>query len=141
MVARHVKRKDEDRPTREMHREELLGLLSAGEREAARRMRARTTVQPIHDATELPPMPDVEHTPLPITGDARFEGESFAIDTRELDARVFQQHGTASPARGSDAIEPVQAPPVVRADRPRDVQILLAIAAIIAAVVLVALWS
>ena len=76
MPARHVKRKVVDeRPTREMHKEELLTLLTADERAAARRLRARTTVQPFAtlepkveaEAPPLPPMPEVEHTPLPAT--------------------------------------------------------------------------
>ena len=91
MVGRHVKRKTvaEARPTTQMHKDELLNLLTDSEREVAARHRAKTTVRPIDKPIEVP-----EHTPLPVIEDATapIEDEPFTIDTRELDARVFQKH-------------------------------------------------
>jgi hypothetical protein len=98
MAARYVRRKVEERPTREMAKYELLGLLSTTELESARKKRA--TIQPLVRLAE--------HSPLPVP---RAETEEpFSIDTRELDVRVFRKHalGTAAPVVPAVQAEPAE---------------------------------
>lgn len=118
MSARFVKRRQDDRPTREMQKDELLGLLTEGEREVIRRRRAGTTVQPLQSSlAPIAPVDDlaipvqVEHSPLPIAPAPLAEGtldstapiadDAFTIDTRELDARVFRKHALNPNRSGS----------------------------------------
>lgn len=96
MAARYVRRKVEERPTREMAKDELLGLLSTTELESARKKRAT-----------LPPLARLaEHSPLPVPR-AGTE-EPFSIDTRELDVRVFRKHALGT----APAVPAIQAVPV-----------------------------